>query len=189
MAGLNLYGVFATRGLQRLEYPQILYLSEFHHIPLMWHLIKGCCLYYSWQHPLLFLWDPLWFLIIMHLGQLRRRRTLLRRSFSLLRPCKRPKVLAAWAILSIMKCAPKANFNAARLWTQVAQLKFIFDALCQLTVKDQAANPFRVLAWSYSRSRHFEPPSIFEAHAAMVSFCRVPLWKIGIKSLVSDKNQ
>ena len=29
-------GVFATRGLQRLEYPQILYLSEFHHIPLMW---------------------------------------------------------------------------------------------------------------------------------------------------------
>ena len=29
-------GVFATRGLQRLEYPQILYLSEFHHIPLVW---------------------------------------------------------------------------------------------------------------------------------------------------------
>ena len=44
MAGLNHHGVFATRGLQRLEYPQILYLSEFHHIPLMWHLIEGCYL-------------------------------------------------------------------------------------------------------------------------------------------------
>ena len=36
MAGLNPCGVFATGGLQRLKYPQILYLSEFHHIPLMW---------------------------------------------------------------------------------------------------------------------------------------------------------
>ena len=43
--------------------------------------------------------------------------------------------------------------------------KFLFEALCVRFSKDQAANPYGVLAWSYAQSRVFDPPSVFDANA------------------------
>ena len=41
--------------------------------------------------------------------------------------------------------------------------KFLFEALCVRFSKDQAANPYGVLAWSYAQSRVFDPSSVFDA--------------------------
>ena len=42
--------------------------------------------------------------------------------------------------------------------------KFLFEALFVRFSKDQAANPYGVLAWSYEQSRVFDPPSVFDAN-------------------------
>ena len=43
--------------------------------------------------------------------------------------------------------------------------KFLVEALFIRFIKDQAANPVGVLAWSYAQSRVFDPPSVFDANA------------------------
>ena len=43
--------------------------------------------------------------------------------------------------------------------------KFLVEALFVRFRKDQAANPAGVLAWSYTQSRVFDPPSVFDANA------------------------
>ena len=43
--------------------------------------------------------------------------------------------------------------------------KFLFEALFVSFSMDQAANPYGVLAWSFNRSRVFDPPSVFDANS------------------------
>ena len=46
-------------------------------------------------------------------------------------------------------------------------VKFPFGALFIRFYLDQAARVFDPLAWSYTQSRVFDPPSIFDAHAVV----------------------
>ena len=45
--------------------------------------------------------------------------------------------------------------------------KFPFGALFIRFYLDQAARVFDPLAWSYTQSRVFDPPGIFDAHAVV----------------------